>query len=138
MLTRPALMDVVQDEIEDLRRRLRHTRWPTSWLDAPAWPGPGSDELRRLLDHWAGLRLASLREAAHALPWHQTEIQGQVIPFLRYGGETDDALPIVLTCGWPSSCLELTALAERLAAPSRRAEPSHEVLVVGCRLSDHA
>ncbi|MFD8614789.1 hypothetical protein [Streptomyces sp. NPDC059631] len=39
--------------------------------------------------------------------------------YLRYGAEHPDALPIVLTHGRPSTVLELTALAERLAAPSR-------------------
>ena len=120
MLTRPALMDVAQDEIEDLRRRLRRTRWPTPWPAAPGWPGTDSDQLRRLVDYWTGgYDWRANERQINALPWHQTEIEGLVVPFLRCDGEHADALPIVLTHGWPSSYLELTALAERLAAPSR-------------------
>jgi hypothetical protein len=46
-------------------------------------------------------------------------INGILVHFLRFDGERPDALPIVLTHGWPSSFLELVALASRLATPSR-------------------
>lgn len=120
MVTRPPAMHVAPEELADLHDRLRRTRWPTPWPDAPGWPGAEGDRLRRLVEHWAdGYDWRAHEIQINALPWFQAQVEGASVPFLRYDGESPDALAIVLTHGWPSSVLELTALAQRLATPSR-------------------
>ena len=114
------LVDVPQAELDDLRSRLRRTRWPTSWPTSGWGAGTDHEELQRLVEYWAADFDWRAQEAAiNALPSAVADIGGTPVHFLRYEGEHPDALPIVLTHGWPSSFLEMSELAPRLAAPSR-------------------
>ncbi|MGH3233155.1 MAG: epoxide hydrolase family protein [Streptosporangiaceae bacterium] len=117
------MLRVPDADLEELRSRLRGTRWPRPW---PAGAGDGweagasASELRRLAGYWAEGYDWRVQEAAiNALPGQVASIDGTVVFYLRFDAETPGALPIVLTHGWPSTFLELTELARRLAAPSR-------------------
>ncbi|HEU5030367.1 MAG TPA: epoxide hydrolase [Spirillospora sp.] len=114
------VIPVSDAELDDLRARLERTRWPAAW-PAAAWEaGTDAGELRRLVDRWThGYDWRAHEAAINALPSHFADIGGTPVHYLRYDGERPGALPIVLTNGWPSSFLEMTGLAERLAAPSR-------------------
>ena len=129
-----AVIAVPQSELDDLRERIAHTRWPRPWpgagnVDAgnvgtgaigTANIGTDAVELRRLAEHWAhGFDWRAREAAINALPSHVAAIDGVDVHYLRYDAEQPGALPIVITHGWPSSVLELTGLAERLSAPSR-------------------
>ena len=116
---RPPVLDVSDAEVQDLRSRLLQTRWPTAWPDSPAEAGIKAGVLSGLVARWATDGDWRTHEARiNALPWHTACVSGTEVCYLRYDGETPRALPLVLTHGWPSSVLELTALVERLAAPS--------------------
>jgi pimeloyl-ACP methyl ester carboxylesterase len=114
------MLEVSDSDLADLRARLRATRWAQPW-SVPAWTaGTDAEVLRRLVGYWAeGYDWREQQAAINALPSHFADIDGTKIHYLRYDAERSGALPIVLTNGWPSSFLELTGLAERLAAPSR-------------------
>ena len=114
------LISVTDAELEDLRARLGAVRWPTTW-PMPGWDaGTEAGELRRLVEYWASDYDWRSHEAAiNALPSHFAQLDGVPIHYLRYDAEQPDALPIILTNGWPSTVLELTGLAQRLASPSR-------------------
>jgi pimeloyl-ACP methyl ester carboxylesterase len=119
-VTNPPLIDVSADELENLKTRLRHTRWPTAWPIRGWEAGTDQSELRRLVEYWADGYDWRVHEAAiNALPSHFATIGSASIHYLRYDGEHPSALPIVLTHGWPSSFLELTRLAKRLSTPSQ-------------------
>lgn len=111
---------VADAELDELLARLRSTRWAASW-PVDGWAaGADSAELRRLVDYWAsGYDWRSQEAAINALPSYFAEIGGTPVHYLRFDGERDDALPIVLTNGWPSTFLELVPLARRLATPSQ-------------------
>lgn len=115
-----SLISVTDPELDELRARLRDTRWPTPW-PAIGWDaGTEPDQLQRLVDYWARDYDWRTHEAAiNALPSHFADIDGTPVHYLRFDGEHPDSLPIVLTHGWPSSFLELTDLARRLATPSQ-------------------
>ncbi|KOG90258.1 hydrolase [Streptomyces varsoviensis] len=122
------MIAVPDAELAELRSRLRQTRWPTPWPGGGGERGDGGGgetgtdaaELRRLVDHWSsGYDWRAHEAAINALPSHFADIDGTPVHYLRFDGERPGALPIVLTNGWPSSFLELTGLARRLAAPSR-------------------
>lgn len=90
--------------IEDLRARLRATRWP----DAPAgagWSlGADVDELRSLIEYWAdGFDFDAHRAALAALPSRRLTIDGTGIHVLHARAGTPDALPLLLAHGWPDS-----------------------------------
>ncbi|MBM2614259.1 epoxide hydrolase [Actinoplanes sp. LDG1-06] len=127
------LLNVSDADLDDLRARLRATRWATPWPIAPGEAGVDGGELRRLVDRWASAYDWRKHEAAiNALPSHVAEIGGQPVHYLRYDGEQAGAPPLLIANGWPSSFLELTGLAERLSAPSRfggRAEEAFTVIV---------
>jgi pimeloyl-ACP methyl ester carboxylesterase len=118
------VLRVPDSDLEDLRSRLRGTRWPTSWprQDADARWEAGADEgeLRRLVRYWAdGYDWRSQEAKVNALPGRIAPLDGTDVFYLRFEAEARGALPVVLTHGWPSSFLELAGLARRLAAPSR-------------------
>lgn len=118
-MTQPFDLSDRPEDVEELRRRVRQTRW------APAWPGEkwaaGTDEaeLRRLAAYWAdGFDWAESARRIRALPWGAAVIDGTPVSYLRFDAdEPSCGLPIVLTNGWPSSALELVDLAQRLVAP---------------------
>jgi pimeloyl-ACP methyl ester carboxylesterase len=111
------MMDVSDADLDDLRARLRNTRWATPWPVSGWDAGTDGAELRRLVDYWASAYDWRKHEAAiNALPSHLAEIGGTTIHYLRFDAERADARPLLLVNGWPSSFLELTGLAERLAA----------------------
>jgi len=121
---------VPQTELDDLRDRLRRTRWPRPW-PGEASIGTDADELRRLVELWAGAFDWRAQEAAiNALPSHVAAIEGVDVHYLRYDAERPGALPIVITHGWPSSVRELAGLAERLSSPSRFGGSADEAFTV--------
>lgn len=126
-----ALISVTDADLADLRARLAGVRWPTA-LPIAGWDaGTAMGEVRRLVEYWASDYDWRFHEAAvNALPSHFAELDGVPVHYLRYEGEHPDALPIVLTNGWPSSVLELTGLAERLASPSRFGGLAREAFTV--------
>jgi len=106
-------------EVSQLRDRLLRTRFSPRWPLEGWSAGTDQDELRRLVAYWAdGFDWESKRQSIEALPWHTEAVGGTPLRFLRFDAETPDALPLVLTNGWPSTALELVALARRLAEPS--------------------
>ncbi|MFD7900115.1 epoxide hydrolase family protein [Streptomyces sp. NPDC059743] len=114
------MITVTDIELNELRSRLLGTRWPTPWPVGGWDAGTEAGELRRLVARWASDYGWRAHEAAiNALPSHLADIDGTLLHYLRFDGERSGALPIVLTNGWPSSFLELTALARRLATPSQ-------------------
>ncbi|GAA1235270.1 epoxide hydrolase [Kitasatospora nipponensis] len=122
---------VPEAELDELRSRLLRTRWPAPW-PATGWEaGTDPGELQRLVTHWAHAYDWRVHEATiNALPSHVADIEGTPVHYLRFDGESPDALPIVLTNGWPSSFLELTALARRLATPSRHGGDAADAFTV--------
>jgi len=132
---RPALR-VPGADLEELRSRMRGARWPRPWPQQGAGAGweAGTDvgELLRLVRYWAGGYDWRAQEAAiNALPGQVASLDGTEVFYLRFDAEVPGALPVVLTHGWPSSFLELTELARRLAAPSRHGgQPSDAFTVI--------
>ncbi|WP_329086599.1 epoxide hydrolase [Actinomadura citrea] len=116
----PPVIAVPDADLDDLRSRLRRTRWPDPW-PAPGWSaGTDPAALRRLTAYWAdGYDWRTHEAALNALPSRFADIGGTPVHYLRFDGEHPDALPIILTHGWPSTVLELVDLARRLSTPSR-------------------
>ncbi|WP_329060943.1 epoxide hydrolase family protein [Streptomyces sp. NBC_01429] len=125
------LIHVTDTELDELRSRLRATRWPTPWpLDGWA-AGTDPGELRRLVAHWAdAYDWRGHEDAVNALPSHFADIDGTPVHYLRFDAEHPGALPIVLSHGWPSTFLELVSLARRLATPSRYGGAAEDAFTV--------
>lgn len=132
-MTTPPLFAVPDADLDDLRDRLRRTRWAREWPTRGWEAGTEPGMLHRLADRWAdGFDWRAQEAVLNALPNHVVDLDGSTVHYLRFDAETADALPLVLTNGWPSTFFELVTLAERLAEPSRfggRAEDAFTVVV---------
>ncbi|WP_375488940.1 epoxide hydrolase family protein [uncultured Jatrophihabitans sp.] len=125
--------DAVTDaELDDLRQRLRRTRWPRRWpgdVELGWAAGTPDAVVRRLTDVWATTYdwRRYEREIAE-LPWGRAHLHGTEVAFLLYEGRGPAPLPIVLTNGWPSSFWELRNLAAQLSL-GQAAGPAFTVVV---------
>src|SRR3954469_3390952 len=115
---RPFRIDIPQVEVEDLRDRLARARWP---LEPPGigWSrGVPLDYLKRLAGYWAdGFDWPAHETQLNELPQFVTEIDRQPIHFLHVRSPEPDALPLIVTHGWPSSPVEFLRVIGPLADP---------------------
>ncbi len=122
-MTHPLPLHVTDADLDDLRDRIRRTRWAPAWPVEPWEAGTDQATLRRLAAVWADVFDWRAREREiRALPWAVADLDGTPVSYLRFEAEHSEragGLPIVLTNGWPSSALEMVPLAERLSSPSR-------------------
>jgi microsomal epoxide hydrolase len=114
----PFRIEVPDEAIDDLRERLHDTRWPDQLPDSGWGYGTDIDYLRPLAQHWADTYSWRVHEAElNEFPQFVTTIDGQRIHFLHVRSSRDDALPLVLTHGWPGSISEFTNVIGPLTEP---------------------
>jgi pimeloyl-ACP methyl ester carboxylesterase len=105
---RPFHVDNQEEQIEDLRRRLAATRWPTKELVADRTQGVQLEALRALARYWLDeYDFGRVEARLNELPQFVTEIDGVDVHFIHVESSHDDALPLVMTHGWPGSVIEL-------------------------------
>jgi hypothetical protein len=101
-------VDMPDEAIADLRRRIAATRWPGKELVADRSQGVQLATARELARYWAaGYDWRACEARLNALPQSTTEIDGQGIHFIHVKSPHADALPLVITHGWPGSVVEL-------------------------------
>jgi len=99
---------VPEEQIDDLRRRIEATRWPAEELVPDRSQGVQRTMLLELARYWAGEHDWRRCEARlNALPQFTTEIDGVEIHFIHVRSRHEDALPLIMTHGWPGSVVEL-------------------------------
>ncbi|GAA5110432.1 epoxide hydrolase family protein [Pseudonocardia adelaidensis] len=118
MTVTPFRIDVSDAELKDLRDRLRRTRWPEPGT-AEGWTqGVPLAHLQELCAYWAdGYDWRATEARLNALPQFRTEIDGLGIHFLHVRSSDPDALPLVLTHGWPGSVVEFLDAIALLTEP---------------------
>jgi epoxide hydrolase len=111
-------IDVPQAELDDLRDRLARTRWPDE-LPGVAWDyGVPRDYLRDVAEYWRTSYDWRTEEARlNAFPQFMTTIDGQPIHFFHVRSAEPDAVPLILTHGWPGSVAEFLDVIEPLTDP---------------------
>jgi epoxide hydrolase len=115
---RPFRIDVPQADLDDLRDRLRRTRWPDE-LPGVGWTrGVPLAYLKELAAYWAdGYDWRKQEARLNQLPQFTTTIDGQNIHFLHVPSPEPDALPLLLTHGWPGSIVEFLNIIGPLTDP---------------------
>ena len=112
-------VDVPEDELADLRRRIAATRWPSKELVADRSQGVQLEPLQKLARYWATDYDWRKAEAKlNALPQFTTEIDGVDIHFIHVKSAHEDALPLIMTHGWPGSVIELLETVGPLTDPT--------------------
>jgi pimeloyl-ACP methyl ester carboxylesterase len=114
---RPFSFDVSDEQLDDLRRRITATKWPDREVDPSQ--GVRLDTIQALADYWAnGYDWRAFERRFTALPHFVTEIDGVDIHFIHVRSAHDDALPIVVTHGWPGSTVEQLKIIGPLTDPT--------------------
>jgi pimeloyl-ACP methyl ester carboxylesterase len=100
-------VEISAEQIDELRRRIEATRWPTRELVDDRTQGVQLATLRALADYWkSGYDLGRIEARLNALPQFTTEIDGIDVHFIHVRSPHEDALPLIMTHGWPGSVIE--------------------------------
>ena len=116
-------IDVPEEDLVDLRDRLARTRWPNDATASPWEQGPPLAYLQELVRYWGqdyDWRAAEAR--LNAYPQFVTEVEDQRIHFLHIPSPHPEALPLVLSHGWPGSIVEFLDVIEPLTNPADPAD----------------
>ena len=114
----PFHLAVAQSELDDLKRRLIDTRWPDKETVDDASQGPPLAKIRALADHWRdSYDWRSCERLLNSFGQLRTEIDGLGIHFLHIRSPEPDALPMIMTHGWPGSVLEFRHVIGPLSDP---------------------
>ncbi len=114
----PFRIEIIEEQLDDLRERLRRTRWPEAETVTDWSQGVSPAYLRELCDYWADRYDWRATEARlNALPQFRTSIDGPGIHFIHARSPHPDALPLVLTHGWPGSIVEFLNVIGPLTDP---------------------
>jgi pimeloyl-ACP methyl ester carboxylesterase len=110
---------IPEEQIDDLRRRIAATRWPTRELVADRSQGVQLAPLRELARYWATEHDWRKCEARlNALPQFTTTIDGLDVHFIHVKSAHANALPLIMTHGWPGSIIELLETIDPLTDPT--------------------
>ena len=116
---RPFTVEIQHEAIDDLRRRIAATRWPSKELVDDRSQGVQLAALKALADYWASeYDFGRVAERLNALPQFTTEIDGLDVHFIHVRSEHEDALPLIMTHGWPGSVIELLEAIGPLTDPT--------------------
>ena len=115
----PYTIHVEDAVLDDLRARIRNTRWPDQ-VPGIGWAqGTELDYLRGLLDYWAdGFDWRARERELNAYRHHRVELDGIRVHFVHAPARAGDGVPLILTHGWPSTFVELLGLVPLLTDPA--------------------
>jgi pimeloyl-ACP methyl ester carboxylesterase len=116
---RPFRVEVLQEAVDDLRRRIEATRWPSKELVADRSQGVQLATMQELARYWTSdYDFRRLETRLNALPQFMTEIDGVDIHFIHVMSQHENALPLIITHGWPGSVIELLDVVGPLTDPT--------------------
>ena len=116
---RPFRVNISEEQIADLRRRVLATRWPERETVSDNSQGVQLEKLRPLVQYWgAGYDWRKAEAKLNALPQFMTEIDGLDIHFIHVRSRHQNAMPMIMTHGWPGSPFELLKVIDPLTDPT--------------------
>src|SRR6201996_1434153 len=116
---RPFTIGFPEEDLADLRRRISATRWPDRELVSDDSQGVPLAMMQELARHWAtGYDWRACEKKLNDLPNFVTEIDGLDIHFIHVRSPHEDALPLIVTHGWPGSVIEQLKIIEPLTNPT--------------------
>jgi pimeloyl-ACP methyl ester carboxylesterase len=130
---RPFRVDVPEEDLVDLRQRIAATRWPDRETVPDRSQGAQLAELQELVRYWGtDYNWRKCEAQLNALPQFMTTIDGVDIHFIHVRSKHEDALPLIVTHGWPGSIIELLKVIGPLTDPTAfggRAEDAFHVVI---------
>jgi epoxide hydrolase len=129
----PFRIEIPEADLEDLRQRLRHTRWPEPETVQDWSQGTPLAYVRDLCRYWLEHYDWRATEARlNQFPQYRTEIDGLGIHFIHARSPHDDALPLVITHGWPGSIVEFAKVIRPLTDPEAHGGDAADAFHVVC------
>jgi pimeloyl-ACP methyl ester carboxylesterase len=130
---RPFNVSVPEADLTELRRRINATRWPERETVPDATQGVQLATMQALARYWAtDYDWRKCEERLNALPNFMTNIDGLDIHFIHVRSKHEDALPVIITHGWPGSIIEQLKIIDPLTNPTahggRAADAFHVVI----------
>jgi pimeloyl-ACP methyl ester carboxylesterase len=130
---RPYTVDIPQDELDELRRRIQATRWPEAETVSDQTQGVQLATIQELVRYWATeYDFGRLERQLSDFPHFVTELDGLDIHFIHVRSQHEDALPLIVNHGWPGSIIEQLKIIDRLTDPTAHggeASDSFHVLI---------
>ena len=130
---RPFRIDVPEAALQDMKRRIATTRWPDRETVPDSSQGVQLGRLQALCDYWeTSYDWRKIERQLNALPQYVTQIDGLDIHFLHVRSRNPNALPLIITHGWPGSILEMIKTIGPLTDPvahGGRAEDAFDVVI---------
>ncbi|TIP93292.1 MAG: epoxide hydrolase [Mesorhizobium sp.] len=130
---RPFTVSIPQAALEDLRRRIAETRWPDRETVDDQSQGIQLAKLKPLVEYWgAGYDWRKAEAKLNTLPQFMTTIDGVDIHFIHVRSKHPNALPLIMTHGWPGSVFELLKTVGPLTDPTAhggRAEDAFDLVL---------
>jgi pimeloyl-ACP methyl ester carboxylesterase len=116
---RPFRVDIPKEQLVDLRRRIVTTRWPDRETVADQSQGVQLATIQELARYWAtDYDWRKVEAKLNALPQFMTEIDGLDIHFIHIRSKHENALPLIVTHGWPGSVIEQLKIIDPLTNPT--------------------
>jgi pimeloyl-ACP methyl ester carboxylesterase len=112
-------VEIPEEELAELRRRIEATRWPSKELVEDRSQGVQLATMQELARYWTtDYDFGRIEARLNALPQFTTEIDGVEIHFIHVRSPHEDALPLIMTHGWPGSVIELLETVGPLTDPT--------------------
>ena len=128
---RPFHVSFADAELKDLRNRINATRWPEKETVADATQGVQLDTMQKLARYWAtDYDWRKCETRLNALPQFITEIDGLDIHFIHVRSKHPNALPMIVTHGWPGSIVEQMKIVDPLTNPTAHGASASEAFDV--------
>src|ERR671914_1125550 len=116
---RPFRIDVPEEDLDELRRRIAAASWPSKELVEDRSQGVQLATMQELARYWqTDYDWRKVEEKLNALPQFTTEIDGVDIHFIHVKSDHEDAMPLIMTHGWPGSVIELLETVGPLTDPT--------------------
>jgi pimeloyl-ACP methyl ester carboxylesterase len=129
----PFRVNVSDESLSDLRRRIQTTRWPDKETTADASQGVQEATLKQLVRYWgSGYDWRKIEAKLNALPQFTTNLDGVDIYFIHVKSREKNALPVIITHGWPGSVIEQLKIIDPLTNPTAhggRAQDAFDVVI---------
>jgi pimeloyl-ACP methyl ester carboxylesterase len=130
---RPFRVDIPQEDLDDLRRRIAATQWPEKETVDDSSQGVPLAMIQELARYWAtDYDWRKCEAKLNALPQFITEIDGLDIHFIHVRSDHENALPLIVNHGWPGSVIEQLKIIEPLTNPTAHgasAEDAFDVVI---------
>ena len=116
---RPFRVNIPEEDLKELRRRIEATRWPERETVADQSQGPQLATMQKLARYWATeYNWRKVETRLNAVPNFVTEIDGLDIHFIHVRSTHENALPLIVTHGWPGSIVEQLKIIDPLTNPT--------------------